>query len=67
MNTSKHNPSEFIRGIQQILISDKKKIGFLFGAGSSLAFKNFKSLTVPSIGKMTSEIVADVIKVELRI
>lgn len=52
-----HDPSEYIRGIQQILISDKKKIGFLFGAGSSLAFKNEKSLTVPAIGKMTEEIV----------
>lgn len=57
---SKHDPSEYIRGIQQILISDKKKIGFLFGAGSSLAWKNEKSLTVPAIGKMTSEIVAEV-------
>lgn len=55
-----HDPSEYIRGIQQILISDKKKIGFLFGAGSSLAWKNEKSLTVPAIGKMTSEIVEEV-------
>lgn len=53
----KHDPSEYIRGIQQILISDKKKIGFLFGAGSSLACKSEKSLTVPAIGKMTFEIV----------
>lgn len=44
-----HDPSEYIRGIQQILISDKKKIGFLLGAGSSLASKNEKSLTVPAI------------------
>ncbi|WFB65028.1 SIR2 family protein [Sphingobacterium sp. WM] len=58
-----HDPSEYIRGIQQILISDKKKIGFLFGAGSSLAYKNEKSLTVPAIGKMTSEIVEEVIKI----
>ncbi|WP_185218712.1 SIR2 family protein [Sphingobacterium mizutaii] len=56
----KHDPSEYIRGIQQILISDKKKIGFLFGAGSSLAYKSDKSLTVPAIGKMTSEIVEEV-------
>ena len=34
-----HDPTEYIRGIQQILISDKKRIGFLFGAGSSLAKK----------------------------
>ena len=55
-----HDPSEYIRGIQQILISDKKKIGFLFGAGSSLAMKNDNSLTVPAIGKMTCEIIEDV-------
>lgn len=63
MNQSKHDPSEYIRGIQQILISDKKKIGFLFGAGSSLAWKNEKSLLVPAIGKMTTEIVEEVEKV----
>jgi acetone carboxylase gamma subunit/predicted transcriptional regulator with HTH domain len=55
-----HDPSEYIRGIQQILISDKKRIGFLFGAGSSLAQKNEMSLTVPAIGKMTNEIVEKV-------
>ncbi|MGB3453522.1 MAG: hypothetical protein WBA59_06815 [Moheibacter sp.] len=55
-----HDPSEYIRGIQQILISDKKKTSFLFGAGSSLAWKNDKSLTVPAIGKMTTEIVEEV-------
>jgi hypothetical protein len=54
-----HDPSEYIRGIQQILISDKKRIGFLFGAGSSLAWKNHNSLTVPAIGKMTSEIIQE--------
>lgn len=53
------DPSEYIRGIQQILISDKKKIGFLFGAGTSLSQKNEKSLTVPAIGKMTEEIVKE--------
>lgn len=52
-----HDPSEYIRGIQQILISDKKRIGFLFGAGSSLSQKSEKSLTVPAIGQMTTEIV----------
>ncbi|MNK69666.1 hypothetical protein D3C87_890600 [compost metagenome] len=53
------DPSEYIRGIQQLLISDKKKIGFLFGAGSSLAKKNDKSLMVPAIGIMTREIVEE--------
>ncbi len=55
-----HDPIEYIRGIQQILISDKKRIGFLFGAGSSLAKKNKKSLIVPAIGKMTNDIVGKV-------
>ncbi len=61
-----HDPSEYIRGIQQILISDKKRIGFLFGAGSSLAKKNEKSLTVPAIGKMTADIIEIVNKVETK-
>ena len=61
-----HDPSEYIRGIQQILISDKKKIGFLFGAGSSLSQKSGKSLTVPAIGKMTAEIVEDLEKIEAK-
>lgn len=52
-----HDPSEYIRGIQQILISDKKRIGFLFGAGSSLAKKNEFGLTVPAIGAMTKQII----------
>jgi len=59
-----HDPIEYIRGIQQILISDKKRIGFLFGAGSSPAKKNAKSLTVPAIGKMTNDIVAKVGKIK---
>jgi len=59
-----HDPSEYIRGIQQILISDKKRIGFLFGAGSSLAKKNDKTLTVPAISKMTTDIVRIVGEVE---
>lgn len=66
MDINTHDPSEYIRGIQQILISDKKKIGFLFGAGSSLATKNENSLTVPAIGKMTSEIVDEIGKLEAK-
>lgn len=61
-----HDPSEYIRGIQQILISDKKRIGFLFGAGSSLSIKSEKSLTVPAIGQMTIEIVNKVSEVEVK-
>jgi len=51
-----HDPSECIRGLQQILVSDKKKVAFLFGAGTSLAQKNNDSLTVPAICTMTSKI-----------
>jgi hypothetical protein len=51
-----HAPSEYIRGLQQLLVPDKKKIGFLFGAGTSLAKKNCNSTIVPAIGRMTSEI-----------
>lgn len=42
-----------IRGIQQLLVSDKKKIAFLFGAGTSLAKKEESSPCIPAIGKMT--------------
>ena len=34
-----HDPSEYIKGLQQLLISDKKNVAFLFGAGTSLAKK----------------------------
>ncbi len=54
MNT--HDPREHIRGIHQILISDKKRIGFLFGAGTSLA-TGLPYCTVPAIEKMTQIIV----------
>ena len=52
-----HDPSEYIRGVQQILISDKKRIGFLFGAGTSLVRKNDQSQTVPAISVMTAQII----------
>src|SRR5665811_2147948 len=55
MESVVHDPAEYIRGIQQILVSDKKRIGFLFGAGSSLAKKNSKSLTVPAIYKKNED------------
>jgi len=64
MNHTSHDPSEYIRGIQQVLISDKKRIGFLFGAGSSLAKKSSKTLTVPAITKMTTDIITIVGKVQ---
>jgi len=56
MNKLTHDPSEYIRGLQQLLVSDKKKIAFLFGAGTSLAKKNKDSLIVPAIGEMTKRI-----------
>jgi hypothetical protein len=57
MNT--HDPREHIRGIHQILISDKKRIGFLFGAGSSFATGLADSF-VPAIEEMTKTIVVKV-------
>lgn len=34
-----HDPREFVRGLQQILVSDSKRIGFLSGAGTSMVFE----------------------------
>lgn len=66
MSELNHDPTEYIRGIQQILISDKKRIGFLFGAGSSLAKKDgsTKFLTVPAISQMTKDIITIVGKIK---
>lgn len=47
------DPTECIRGIQHVLSSDKKKIAFLFGAGTSLAHRNNEFPHVPAIAKMT--------------
>ena len=58
------DPSEYIKGLQQLLISDKKKIGFLCGAGTSLAKKNKNSLNVPAIGAMTESVIQDLCKKE---
>ncbi|MBP1617954.1 MAG: hypothetical protein H6Q14_1781 [Bacteroidetes bacterium] len=57
-----HDPSEYIRGLQQLLISDKKKIAFLFGAGTSLSKKNKDSFNVPAIGKLTDEIEVEILE-----
>lgn len=61
MNEIYHDPQEYIRQLQSLLISDKKKIGFLFGAGTSLAIKNGASMKsqVPAIVKLTQEIVEE--------
>ncbi len=52
------DPSEYVRGLQQLLISDSKRIGFLFGAGTSCAVKKGASekSIVPGIIRMTDEI-----------
>jgi len=64
MNEMTHDPSEYIRGLQQLLISDKKRIAFLFGAGTSLARKSATSRCVPAMEKMTEEIEGELAKNE---
>jgi len=56
---STHDPREFVRGLQQILISDSKRIGFLFGAGTSMAYKKgmSKESVVPGVQEMTKIVV----------
>ncbi len=54
-----HDPREFVRGLQQILISDTKRLGFLFGAGTSMAVKDDagKESVIPGIKEMTQRII----------
>lgn len=65
-----HEPREVIRTLQTILVGDKKRIGFLFGAGTSMAAdkiddKGYKILTaenktqpwIPGVNAMTQQIV----------
>jgi hypothetical protein len=54
-----HDPREFVRMLQQILISDKKRLGFLFGAGTSMAIKlgASKDSVIPGIIEMTKIII----------
>ena len=59
MNKHTHDPREHVRGIHQILISDKKRIGFLFGAGSSFA-TGVADVCIPAIAAMTTTIVAKI-------
>lgn len=59
MNT--HDPREHIRGIHEILSSDKKRIGFLFGAGTSFA-TGLSDVYIPAIAQMTKTIVKEVSK-----
>jgi len=53
------NPEDYIKGLYQVLMSDKKRIGFLFGAGCSFARKEDSKLFIPAIGELTSQIVSE--------
>ncbi len=66
MKKRTHDPLDYVRNLQQLLSSDKKIIGFLFGAGTSLV-KNplTKEPYVPAIIKMTQMIV-DKLNVDLK-
>ena len=62
-----HDPEECIRNIFQLLVYKKKRIGFLFGAGTSKAVKEKGlSLSIPDINELTNiienEILNDKIK-----
>ena len=56
------DPSETVRGIQQLLISDKKKIAFFFGAGTSLAGKYSDLPYVPAIAELTEKVESEIMK-----
>lgn len=56
------DPSEYIRGLQQLLISDKKKIAFLCGAGTSLSPKTLGPIYVPAVKEMTEKVEQDIIE-----
>ncbi len=48
------DPKEYIQALQQLLVSDKKRIAFMFGAGTSvLAEKDKDTYTIPAVAKMT--------------
>jgi hypothetical protein len=64
-----HDPREFVRGLQQILVSDNKRIGFLSGAGTSMILEKpdgtddkgnpkYKSL-IPGTTTMTNIVVSE--------
>lgn len=58
-----HDPSEYVKQLQQLLVSDKKRIAFLFGAGTSTAKKTDKSLCIPTIKQLTLEIENNLTKI----
>lgn len=51
------DPMEYMKGIQQLLVSDKKRIAFLCGAGTSLAKKNNLTKNAPAVKIMTENVV----------
>lgn len=58
MSIINHDPREYIRMLQQILASDTKRIGFLFGAGSSIACRaDAKESRIPGVKEMTEIII----------
>jgi len=56
-----HDPREHIRGLYQLLVSDKKRIAFLFGAGTSLGTGSAK-IRIPAVREMTDLVVAELSK-----
>ncbi|MDR2428699.1 MAG: hypothetical protein LBD62_02715 [Candidatus Margulisbacteria bacterium] len=54
------DPSETVRGIQQVLVSDKKKIAFLFGAGTSFARHSNDAPFVPVVAEMTKMVETEI-------
>jgi hypothetical protein len=68
MKVISHDPREYIRMLQQILASDKKRIAFLFGAGTSIACRpDAKESKVPGVIEMTKIIVDSISKPEFKI
>jgi hypothetical protein len=57
-----HDPREHMRGLQQLLISDTKRIGFLFGAGTSMSHKVGapESSVIPCVKDMTVQIINEI-------
>ena len=63
-----HDPREFVRGLQQILISDSKRLGFLFGAGTSMACKKGANncSQIPGVRKMTEMVIDEITEKNFR-
>jgi len=57
-----HDPREYIRMLKQILISDSKKIGFLCGAGTSVAINKPGKEFILAMQEMTVRVIEDIKK-----